>query len=228
MIEKKSSKGDLESKKRTFILIGLVVVLALVYAGFELFATQDRDDFVYEAEEEAIIIEDNVIATDKTPPPPPEPAPQQQQDVVLKIVSDQVKVTTNFSFSTEFIEDEEIEDFGKIDIVEESIEEAPPVRFAQQMPEFIGGIEALYEFLQKNLEYPQSARENNIQGTVLIEFVVERDGSVSNVRVAAPLFPACDQEAARVVQKLPKWKPGMHNNKPVRVYYNLPIKFTFN
>lgn len=228
MIEKKSSKGDLESKKRTFILIGLVIVLALVYAGIELFATQDRDDFVYEAEEEAIIIEDNVIATDKTPPPPPEPPQQQQQDVVLKIVSDQVKVTTNISFAVEFNEDEELEDYGKIEIIEETVEDAPIVRFAEQMPEFIGGIEALYEFLQKNLLYPQSARENNVQGTVLIEFVVERDGSVSNVKVAAPLFPACDQEAVRVVQQLPKWKPGMQMNKPVRVYYNLPIKFTFN
>lgn len=227
MIEKKSPKGDLESKKKTFILIGLVVVLALVYAGFELFATQDRDDFVYEAEEEAIIVEDNVIATDKTPPPPPEPPQQQQQDVVLKIVSDQVKVTTNISFIVDFDEDDDIV-YDKIDIIDEPIEDTPPVRFAEQMPEFIGGIEALYEFLQKNLEYPQSARENNVQGTVLIEFVVERDGSVSNVKVAAPLFPACDQEAVRVVQKLPKWKPGMQMNKPVRVYYNLPIKFTFN
>lgn len=153
MIEKKSPKGDLESKKKTFILIGLVVVLALVYAGFELFATQDRDDFVYEAEEEAIIVEDNVIATDKTPPPPPEPPQQQQQDVVLKIVSDQVKVTTNISFIVDFDEDDDIV-YDKIDIIDEPIEDTPPVRFAEQMPEFIGGIEALYEFLQKNLEYP--------------------------------------------------------------------------
>ena len=227
MIEKKSQKGDLEAKKKTFILIGLIVVLALVYASFELFATQDKGEFVLEAEEEAIIIEDNVIATDKTPPPPPQPAPQQQQDVVLKIVSDQVKVTTTFNFMVEFDESDDIS-YDKIEIIDEPVEDAPIVRFAEQMPEFIGGIEALYDFLQKNLEYPQAARENNVQGTVLIEFVVERDGSVSNVKVAAPLFPACDQEAVRVVQRLPKWKPGMQMNKPVRVYYNLPIKFTFN
>ncbi len=227
MLEKKSQKGDLEAKRKTFILVGLAIVLAVIYAGFELFATQDRDTFVYEFEEEAIIIEDNVIATDQPPPPPPEPAPQQQQDVVLKIVSDEVKVSTNITFLVEFDESDDIS-YDKIEIIDEPVEEAPIVRFAEQMPEFVGGIEALYEFLQKNLEYPQAARENNVQGTVLIEFVVERDGSVSNVKVAASLFPACDQEAVRVVQKLPKWKPGMQMQKPVRVYYNLPIKFTFN
>lgn len=227
MLQKKSFKGDLEGKKGTFVLIGLAIVLGLVYAGFELFATQPKDDFVYEMEEEVIIIEDNVIATDQTPPPPPTPQ-QQQQDVVLNIVKDEVKVNTTFSFSVEIGEGEDIDIYDKIEIVDEPIEEAPIVRFAEKMPEFIGGPDALYAFLQKNLEYPQSARDNNIEGTVLIEFVVERNGSVSNAKVIVPLFPACDQEAIRVVQMLPKWKPGEQMGKPVRVYFNLPIKFTFN
>jgi protein TonB len=227
MLQKKSFKGDLEGKKGTFVLIGLAIVLGLVYAGFELFATQPKDDFVYEMEEEVIIIEDNVIATDQTPLPPPTPQ-QQQQEVVLNIVKDEVKVNTTFSFSVEIDEDEDIDIYDKIEIVDEPIEEAPIVRFAEKMPEFIGGPDALYAFLQKNLEYPQSARDNNIEGTVLIEFVVERNGSVSNAKVIVPLFPACDQEAIRVVQMLPKWKPGEQMGKPVRVYFNLPIKFTFN
>lgn len=227
MLQKKSFKGDLEGKKGTFVLIGLAIVLGLVYAGFELFATQPKDDFVYEMEEEVIIIEDNVIATDQTPLPPPTPQ-QQQQDVVLNIVKDEVKVNTTFSFSVEIDEDEDIDIYDKIEIIDEPIEDAPIVRFAEKMPEFIGGPDALYAFLQKNLEYPQSARDNNIEGTVLIEFVVERNGSVSNAKVIVPLFPACDQEAIRVVQMLPKWKPGEQMGKPVRVYFNLPIKFTFN
>lgn len=227
MLQKKSFKGDLEGKKGTFVLIGLAIVLGLVYAGFELFATQPKDDFVYEMEEEVIIIEDNVIATDQTPLPPPTPQ-QQQQEVVLNIVKDEVKVNTTFSFSVEIDEDEDIDIYDKIEIVDEPIEDAPIVRFAEKMPEFIGGPDALYAFLQKNLEYPQSARDNNIEGTVLIEFVVERNGSVSNAKVIVPLFPACDQEAIRVVQMLPKWKPGEQMGKPVRVYFNLPIKFTFN
>lgn len=227
MLQKKSFKGDLEGKKGTFVLIGLAIVLGLVYAGFELFATQPKDDFVYEMEEEVIIIEDNVIATDQTPLPPPTPQ-QQQQEVVLNIVKDEVKVNTTFSFSVEIDEDEDIDIYDKIEIIDEPIEDAPIVRFAEKMPEFIGGPDALYAFLQKNLEYPQSARDNNIEGTVLIEFVVERNGSVSNAKVIVPLFPACDQEAIRVVQMLPKWKPGEQMGKPVRVYFNLPIKFTFN
>ncbi|MCQ2286535.1 MAG: energy transducer TonB [Bacteroidales bacterium] len=229
MIEKKSAKGNLENKKSTFVLIGLVAVLALVYASFELFASQDKKEIVVMEEEEVVIVEDNVIATDQTPPPPPpEPVQQQQTEIVLNIVDDNIKVETDWDFSAEFTEDEAIEEYVPIEIVEEEVEEAPPVRIAEKMPEFIGGTDALYEFLRNNLQYPEIARNNNIQGTVLIEFVVERDGRVSNVKAVAPLYPDCDAEAIRVVQKLPKWKPGEQMGKPVRVYYNLPIRFALN
>ncbi len=228
MIEKKSAKGNLENKKITFVLIGLIVVLALVYASFELFASQDKKEIVVMEEEEIIIVEDNVIATDQTPPPPP-PEPQQQQtEIIINIVDDNIKVETDWNFSADFDENETIEEYVPIEIVEEEVEEAPPVRIAEEMPEFIGGTDALYEFLRQNLQYPEIARNNGIQGTVLIEFVVEKDGRVSNVKAVAPLYPDCDAEAIRVVQKLPKWKPGKQMGKAVRVYYNLPIRFALN
>jgi periplasmic protein TonB len=95
----------------------------------------------------------------------------------------------------------------------------------EQMPDFPGGIEALYSYLGKNIRFPQSAIENGISGRVFLQFVVERDGSVSNVKVMRSLDKDCDAEAVRVVKRLPKFIPGKQNGKPVRVYYSLPVNF---
>lgn len=97
--------------------------------------------------------------------------------------------------------------------------------FVEKMPEYPGGIPALSAFLSNNIHYPEEAINKNITGTVLVEFVVEKDGSVSNVKAKLPLFPACDAEAVRVISMMPKWTPGEVAGKPVRVSYNIPIKF---
>lgn len=226
MIEKKSEKGNLEKRKTTFLLIGFAIVLGLTYVSFELFASRDKGAVMTLDDEEFIeVMDEDVIATDQTPPPPPPPvAPQ--QEIVLNIVDNNIKVNTDFDFSQDFDENLEIEEYVPIEIVEEAVDETPPVRFAEEMPEFIGGMEAMYSFLQKELTYPEVARNNGIQGTVLLEFVVERDGSVSNVKPLVSLFPECDAEAIRVVKKMPKWKPGKQMGKAVRCYFNLPIRFT--
>lgn len=225
MLEKKTPKGDIDNKRTSFILIGLIIVLSLVYAGFELFASQDKEELIIEDIEEIIIVEDDVLATDQTPPPPPPPV-EQQQEVILNLVDDNIKVNTEFDFSQDFDENFAVEEYVPIDIVEEVVDDTPPLRFVEKMPEFIGGMEALYAFLRENLVYPEVARNSGIQGTVLIEFVVERDGSISNVKTVVPLFPECDTEAIRVIKKLPKWKPGEQMGKPVRVFFNLPVRFT--
>lgn len=226
MIEKKSDKGNLEKRKTSFLLIGFAVVLALTYVSFELFASRDKGTVMALDDDEFIeVMDEDVIATDQTPPPPPPPVAQ-QQEVVLNIVEDNIKVNTDFDFSQDFDENLEIEEYVPIELVEEEAEEAPVVRFAEKMPEFPGGTEAMYSFLQKELTYPEVARNNGIQGTVLLEFVVERDGSVSNVKPVVSLFPECDAEAIRVVKKMPKWKPGEQLGKPVRCYFNIPIRFT--
>jgi protein TonB len=226
MIEKKSQKGDLDKRKNTFLLIGMVVVLGLVYAGFELFATNDLSKDLGIADEELIMIMDeDVIATDPTPPPPPPPVAQ-QAEVMLKIVEDNIKVNTDFDFSQDFDLDMAVEEYVPIDIVEEEVETAPPVRFAEEMPEPVGGFDNMYEFLRSNLKYPEVARNNGISGSVFLEFVVEKDGSISGVKVLAGVYPELDQEAIRVVKMLPKWKPGKQMGKPVRCFFQIPVKFT--
>ena len=92
-------------------------------------------------------------------------------------------------------------------------------------PEFPGGVEAMYKYLAQNIKYPQLARENNITGKVYVEFVVEKDGSVSNVKVLRDIGGGCGQEAVRVVKSMPKWSPGKQRGKAVRVQYRLPVNF---
>ena len=95
----------------------------------------------------------------------------------------------------------------------------------EQMPEFPGGMPAMIEFLQTNLKYPSDAKKQNVGGRVLVMFVVETDGTISNVRVAKKVFPSLDAEAVRVVKAMPKWNPGKEKGKPVRVNFSLPIVF---
>ena len=93
-------------------------------------------------------------------------------------------------------------------------------------PEFDGGMKAWYKFIQKNLRYPANALENEKQGKVFVSFVVERDGSISDVKVMRGVGYGMDEEASRVIKKSPKWKPGKQAGKPVRVRFNMPISFT--
>ena len=95
----------------------------------------------------------------------------------------------------------------------------------EDMPEFPGGTEGLLEYLRSNLNYPAGCRENNIQGRVLISFVVEKDGSISNTEVVQPVDEELDAEALRVVSKMPNWKPGTQRGEAVRVKYTVPINF---
>jgi protein TonB len=107
-------------------------------------------------------------------------------------------------------------------IVTPSVVETKPFVIVEQMPEFQGD---MIEYLSKQLIYPAMARDNNIQGKVIVQFVVNEDGSVSNAKVMRGIGSGCDAEALRVVNGMPKWRPGKQNGKAVKVYYTLPIRF---
>lgn len=97
-----------------------------------------------------------------------------------------------------------------------------------EMPEFPGGMPALMEFLGKNIEYPAEARKEDIQGRVVVKFVVCENGTLCNEEVIRGIGGGCDQEVIRVVKAMPNWKPGKQNGKAVKVYYTLPVSFKFN
>ena len=96
---------------------------------------------------------------------------------------------------------------------------------AEVMPEYPGGDQAMMDFVAKNVQYPQEARDKEISGRVLVSFIVEKDGSITEVKVVKGIGGGCDEEAVRVVKAMPKWKPGKDKGKPVRVSYMMPFTF---
>ena len=97
----------------------------------------------------------------------------------------------------------------------------------EQMPEFPGGMEALFKYMAENMKYPEDAKKQQVEGRVLVQFIVETDGSVSNTEVLMRVFPPLDAEAVRVISGMPKWIPGKQNGKVVRVKYTIPVSFRF-
>lgn len=112
-----------------------------------------------------------------------------------------------------------------IEIVEEVSTVEKPYQFVEEMPEFPGGDDAFRKYVQKNLMYPPIAIENGIKGMVIVNFIVSPDGKISNIKVLRGLDRSCDTEAIRVISKMPPWKPGRQNGKPVFVQFSLPIRF---
>jgi TonB family protein len=106
--------------------------------------------------------------------------------------------------------------------------EDAPCRDVEEMPEFMGGMNAMGAFLSGTIKYPENARAQGIKGQVMVEFVVKKDGSIGDVKVIKSVDPELDAEAVRVVSMMPKWKPGKQNGKLVHCYYNIPIRFTVN
>lgn len=95
----------------------------------------------------------------------------------------------------------------------------------EDQPTFPGGSESLSQYLSNNLQYPETAYNNKVEGTVYVTFVVEKDGTVSNVKIRRGIHPDCDAEVIRVISEMPKWNSGKQRGKPVRVQFNLPVKF---
>ncbi len=220
---KKSPKADLESKKSVFMQIGLVVVLSLVLIAFEWSTTDvTAETFAMaedvEAEEEIVPI----TRQEEVKPPPPPPPPKVTD--VLNIVDDDVEIEDELEIEdTEVDEDMEV-DFEMVE-EEEETEDAPVFFIVEEMPEFPGGELELRKYIAQSVKYPVIAQENGIQGRVYVQFVVNTKGEVEQVKIARGVDPNLDKEAIRVVQSMPKWKPGKQRGKAVKVSYTVPINF---
>jgi protein TonB len=107
-----------------------------------------------------------------------------------------------------------------------NLEDTTAHKFVEKIPEFPGGMDELSKYLFKNITYPENCRKKGISGVVLVEFIVEKDGSISNIKVIVSAHPDLDAEAIRVIKSFPKWTPGTQLGKPVRVFFQLPIRFT--
>jgi protein TonB len=222
---KKTQKADIENKKQLYFIIGLVFALGVVLVGFEWTSKPDKANSLGSVS--AVAVEEEIIPITREmevkPPPPPPPKVIE----VLNIVDDDVKIDDELE-----IEDSEADDKTLIDIApvvsakEEEEEETAEVFFiVEDMPEFPGGEMALRAFIGNAIKYPVIAQENGIQGKVYVTFVVGKDGSVNNAVIARGVDASLDKEALRVVNTLPKWKPGKQRGKPVNVSYTVPINF---
>jgi len=226
MEAKKSPKADLENKKRIFLQIGLAIALLGVLAAFE-WKTYERQVYDLGTLEMDFIEEEDIpITRQETPPPPPPP----EASTELVIVDDDVEIEDEFMVDVEATVMTEVKEFTPVVVVQEEEEISEEVIFTvvEDQPSYPGGEEARIRYLQENLRYPQMAREAGIQGTVFVTFVVERDGSVTDVRILRGIGGGCDEEAVRVVQNMPRWNPGRQRGQPVRVQFNMPIRFVLN
>jgi protein TonB len=215
MEPKKNSEISLEKKKGLFFQIGLVVTLIIILGAFEWKSYEKVDYNLGQLNLDDL--EEEIIPFTEQEPEKPKP----KEPEIIQIVDDEVEIENEIE-----IEDTESDEDEAIDIEEEDDDELFMV--VENMPEFPGGDLGLMKYIQKNVRYPPIAKEYNITGKVYISFIVDRSGSVTNVKIVRGVDKNLDAEAMRVVKSLPKYKPGKQRGKAVRVMFTIPINFTLN
>lgn len=226
---KKSPKADLENKRSYFLQIGIIVALAACIA---MFSWSQKERVIQVVEQAPVAVETEMmevtVQEDKRPP-----APMKTQAVAISEILNVVKNDAKIEQTINILDLDVTQDLA-VDVTrfggnykgEGEVQEDEPVIIAEEMPSFQGGdVNAFAKWCGKHIVYPPVAVDNGSQGKVTVQFVVERDGSISRVTVLRGVDKYLDEEAVRVVKSAPKWKPGMNRGKPVRVYVQVPINF---
>ena len=224
---KKSKRADLSKERGTSLMIGLTISLSIMFVALE-WTHKDEVDNEEPFAAVNFVPEDMIPITlpeKKTVPPPPAAVTKAE---VIEIVDDDADIDDDILASTEdndkWLDTKEYD----IPIYEPEPEPDEILPFVEDQPEFPGGTAALMEYLRKNIKYPAICRENNIQGRVVVTFVVNKDGSIVDIEIARGVNPSLDKEAVRVISQMPNWKPGYQLGRPVRVRYSLPVNFRLN
>ena len=249
----RESSVSRHTKAITWVLIAVAVLLVILILSVSgVFSRAEEEQIVTSTEQEIAtfdseeIEEEEEIEQVKFEEPEeiiaPEEVANQQQLTDLLIVDDKdIEEDKQVKNQQDVLENEAAvgsvditegtNDLNKIAIKEEVIaapkvdDEPVSIAMVEQKPEFPGGEAEMYKWLSNNIVYPSAASEEGVQGRVVVEFVVGKDGSITNVRVVRPRHPALDKEALRVVKAMPKWMPGRNNGQPVKVTYTLPVTF---
>ncbi len=223
MEPKKNPKKDLNRQRTLFLQIGLVFALAVVFLAFE-WKTYEKSESTLASSGPVQIDEEIVQITQQEKPP--EPPKAAEVTTILEIVDNDVIVEDEINVDIEARADQAVQSYVPVMTEEEPAPVAEEIfTFVEEYPEFPGGDKALREYILNNIKYPEVARTSGITGTVYVQFVVEKDGSISDVKVVRGIGGGCDEEAVRVVKSMPRWKPGKQRGQPVRVYFTLPIEF---
>ena len=226
MEAKKTPRADLEKRRGLYLEIGLVVILAAALVAFNI-KSYDKEVKEVSTRTADVEIDADIIQTDQPDEPPPPPEEPEQVVTDLTVVENDAELTNEVGIiNAEDNANKAQEEFTKVEIEEEDVAEEEEVFLVvEEDPEYPGGMDELYKFVGKNLQYPALAKENNITGRVYVSFVVEKDGSVSKVKVLKEIGGGCGNEAMRVVKMMPKWKPGKQHGRAVRTQFTLPVMF---
>ena len=223
---KKSEKANLENKKLLFVEIGLIISLLIVYIALE-WTSKETNTAILEDNTE-ILVEEEIISTNMETPPPPPAAPKiPVLSDQIDIVDDEIELEDDMFMNLEDDSSLGVEIMDYVEVQEEVVEEeAIPFQLVEEKPSFQGGdANQFSKWVNSRLVYPEIAKENGVQGRVTLQFTVEKDGSVTKVRVLRGVDPSLDKEAVRVVSMSPKWKPGKQRDRAVPVTYTFPVIF---
>ena len=227
MESKISPKADLQKKNLMFLEIGLIVALGLCLLAFE-WSSSDKVETIDLAAQTVAVEEEEIINTQEQQEIPPEIPKIPVLSDIIDIVDDDIQVNDDLFIDTEDNANlgVEIMDYHTAVEEEEVEEEAIPFALVEEKPKFQGGDANTFSaWVNKNLNYPEIAKENGVQGRVTLQFTVNTDGSVSDVKVLRGVDSSLDKEAVRIVSQSPKWTPGKQRERPVKVTYVFPVIF---
>lgn len=226
---KKSRKADLEHGRWARFALGLVVALAFLFVGLNYSLTPDDPlddpdllDMLSMDEElpSMMQLENELVLAPKVEPEPSKKLVVAEEEEQVEPLTDDEPVETDMDNDMSALDDEEeIEPPAPMD------DDVISFRIVQDLPQFPGGAVEMMKWLQRNLKYPPLAQERKIQGKVVAEFIVNKDGSVTDVKVVKSLNPMCDREVLRVLRMMPRWTAGIENDQPCRTKVCIPVVF---
>jgi len=221
MVEKKTPEADVNRKSSLYLSIGLVASLLLVIMAFEkkFYADGDLADLGAVTDDFEEMLE--IPPTEQPPPPPPK---IQQPEIIEVPDEEEIEDEIEVDLDIEITDDQEIEELVYEEPVEEEVADEV-FTIVEQQPDYPGGMSAFYKFVQKKLKYPSQARRMGIEGKVFVQFVVDKQGNITEVKAVRGIGAGCDEEAVRVIKSSPKWKAGKQRGKTVKVRMILPITF---
>jgi protein TonB len=220
MEAKKTEKADLTKKSGLFFSIGLLFTLAIAVMAFEWKSYDEQVDLLQGKSTNTF---EEMIEVPPTEQPPP-PAPVIQQPQIVEVPDEEeIKEDLNIKFDVEVTEDTKVEAVTVVEEVKEEVDEIFTVVEETAAPK--GGMPAFYKYIREKMKYPAQARRMGVEGKVFVQFVIGKDGSITDVKVIKGIGAGCDEEAARVMQGAPPWNPGKQRGKAVKQRYTLPIQF---
>ena len=232
----------MEDKRLTFFLIGLLIAFTLLFVGLQYQRgpqgdedlTEDFEDLAQDLDMQTPPDQKDMVSAEAMSKAPASEAitqevkPTEQQQV--QKAPEKISTTTSelvIGDGSGVVEGADVKEAAPETAVDNAAGQEQPIKFTvvQKIPEFPGGWSAFMQWLTKNLKYPKSARKNKIQGTVVVSFIVNKDGSIASTKVSTSADPVLDAEALRVMKMMPKWKPGMDRNKVCRTMIAVPVVF---